>query len=186
MREPSKRRERRRRAARRGRFRDVAATAGRAAAAARCWMRPISASAHFTGIGLASTKRRRCSGSRRSLHARAAREVARERRRAHLRHQLRRNVRGDRDHAVTAHQDQRQRIEVIAAVDREVALAGGLERAQELAHASDIRRRILEADDAGHVRRDAAPSRSRDRRPCGPARCRESSAASTVSAIVRK
>ena len=46
--------------------------------------------------------------------------VARKRRRAHLVHQSRRHVGGDRDHAVAAEQDQREAGGVVAAVDREV------------------------------------------------------------------
>ena len=50
-------------------------------------IRPISASANFVGIGLASTNSLVWSGISRSLSARAAREVAGERRAAHVAHQ---------------------------------------------------------------------------------------------------
>ena len=79
------------------------------------------------------------------------RVVAGERGAAHARHQGRRDVRGHRDDAVAAHEHQRQRGDVLAAVDGEVALARRREPSQELAAAPEIGGGVLDADDAGHL-----------------------------------
>ena len=113
-----------------------------------CSIRPISASAHLTGIGFASTNRRWCSGSRLQVELARLLHVADQRRGAHLVHQLGRDVGGDRDHAVAAEQDQRERGRILAAVDREVARRA----LDEVGAALDVRGRVLDADDAGHLR----------------------------------
>ena len=74
--------------------------------------------------------------------------VADERRRAHLAHQLRRHVGGHRNHAVAAEQDQRERGGILAAVDREVARRA----LDEIGAALDVGGRVLDADDARHLR----------------------------------
>ena len=75
-------------------------------------------------------------------------QVADQRRGAHLVHELRRDVGGNRDHAMAAEQDERERRGVVAAVDREVARRAP----DEIGATLDVRGRFLDADDARHLR----------------------------------
>ena len=52
---------------------------------------------------------------------------------------------------MAAQQQQRQRGDVVAAVDGEVALARGGERLDQLAAAAEVGGRVLDADDARHL-----------------------------------
>ena len=81
-----------------------------------------------------------------------ANDIAGERRGTHLGHQLGRNVGRHGNHTVATHQHERQPGDVIAAVDREVGLARGRERSDELAAASEVGGCIFETDDARHLR----------------------------------
>ncbi len=81
-----------------------------------------------------------------------ASEISRQRSRAHLCHQLGRDIGGDRDYAVATDQHERQSGAVVAAVDREILPVGRAQRRDELAATAKIGRRILDAHNARHLR----------------------------------
>ena len=133
---------------------------------------PIRCSAHFTGMGLDSTKSSRCSGVQLAPGARAPSRGRRSRAAATRSAIMRgRHVGGDGDDALAAAGDEGQHGEVVAGEERQpvAALLQQVHRARQLPVAS------FSATTSGQVAQPLQPSPAAGPRRCGRARCRRSS-----------